>query len=360
MLAYRLCIFLLCGLPIWSLAQTVHSAEELVYVCTPCNNDCDLLEMTAPGTCPHCQMPLLVKGSESTMVEQAPQTIAFYLQEGVEVLDFAGPMEVFSYAGYEVFTVSKSKEPIKSQSILSILPDYDINDAPPADILAFFGGNGYNTAKDPAVTAWVNAQTTVDYYFSVCTGAFILAEAGILNGHTATTFHSSLNTLAEEYPEVNVLKTVRYVDNGKIITTAGISAGIDGALHLVAKLQGFNSARRIAYQMEYDKWTPGDGLILGSKDPYKPYLEVAGLRAYTGYFEFQEEGFVEIVFDEQTHSLYAVVAELKYPLFLQEVNIYETMNGQKLTFLRNDKGEVYGYKSTAAGERLFLKKASPQ
>jgi putative intracellular protease/amidase len=67
--------------------------------------------------------------------------ICFYLQDGVEVLDFAGPMEVFSYAGFEVFTVSKTKDPIISQGILKIIPDYGINNAPPADILAFFGGN---------------------------------------------------------------------------------------------------------------------------------------------------------------------------------------------------------------------------
>lgn len=78
-------------------------------------------------------------------------TIAFYLQDGVEVLDFAGPMEVFSYAGFNVFTVSRKKEPITTQGILKVMPDHSIDDAPPADILAFFGGNAGPSSTDPAV-----------------------------------------------------------------------------------------------------------------------------------------------------------------------------------------------------------------
>ena len=104
--------------------------QTVAYVCPPCNSECDDITHDTPGVCKHCNMPLVKKGTS--------KTIAFYLQDGVEVLDFSGPMEVFSYAGYRVFTVSATKEPIKSQGILTVVPDYSIDDAPKADILAFF------------------------------------------------------------------------------------------------------------------------------------------------------------------------------------------------------------------------------
>ncbi len=189
--------------------------------------------------------------------------IAFYLQDGVEVLDFAGPMEVFAYAGFEVFTVSKTKGPITSQGILKVLPDYTLANAPKADVLAFFGGNSGAAAGDPAVIEWVRSREDVRYYFSVCTGAFVLGEAGLLDGQTATTFHRSIDELRKRYPRADVRSDVRFVDNGRVITTAGISAGIDGALHLVQKVLGKKRAEQAARYMEYDKWQPEEGLIIG-------------------------------------------------------------------------------------------------
>ena len=165
-------------------------SNENVYVCPPCGISCDTIEYDQPGVCPTCKMTLIKKHSI--------KTIAFYLQDGVEVLDFAGPMEVFSYAGYKVFTVSEFQKPIKSQGILTILPDYSIENAPKADIIAFFGGNSTPSVKSKKIIEWVKSQQ-VDYHFSVCTGAFILAEAEILNGHTATTFHGVLSDFEKNY-----------------------------------------------------------------------------------------------------------------------------------------------------------------
>lgn len=188
-------------------------------------------------------------------------SVCFYLQDGVEVLDFAGPMEVFSLAGFNVFTVSKKKKHVIVQGILKVTPDYAINNAPQADMVVFFGGNPY-AFRDPVLIAWIKKyQKNTQYIFSVCSGAFALGYAGLLNGLTATTFHSRIEEMRAAFPEVTVLSNVRFVDNGRIITTAGISAGIDGALHLVARIKGEALAKNVAQEMEYDKWIPNEGLI---------------------------------------------------------------------------------------------------
>jgi len=244
-------------------ANSGRAQSQSRYYCPPCNNACDTIAFDKPGRCSHCGMELLKQTEEEHKNTSGKRLkIAFYLQDGVEVLDFAGPMEVFNYANFEIFTVSKTKGPITSQGVLKILPDYTLDKAPAADVLAFFGGNAGNAVNDPAVISWINRQTNVMHYFSVCTGAFILGKAGILNGLTVTTFHESIENLRQAVPQAKVLSDVRFVDNGKVITTAGISAGIDGALHLVAKLRGDDAAKRVAAYMEYDKWEPSAGLVL--------------------------------------------------------------------------------------------------
>lgn len=240
-------------------AQSGGSSDSAWY-CPFCGSDCDKIAYNAPGKCPHCGMTL-IKDNRAKADTVKRLKVLFYLQNGVEVLDFAGPMEVFSYAGFDVAVVSRTKEPIVSQGILKIIPDYSIDDAPAADILAFFGGNAGVAASDPKVMAWLQASTP-GYLFSVCTGAFIVGGAGLLDGLTVTTFHESLDHLQEVVPKAKVVKNVRFVDNGRVITTAGISAGIDGALHLVEKIRGRAAAEQIAAYMEYDKWVPDQGLIM--------------------------------------------------------------------------------------------------
>lgn len=318
--------------------------ESSIYVCPPCESSCDEVEHTSAGICKHCNMPLVKKGSQ--------KTIAFYLQDRVEVLDFAGPMEVFAYAGYKVFTVSKTKEPIKSQGILSVIPDYSIDDAPEADILAFFGGNSSSASSDKKVIKWVKGQEDIEYHFSVCTGAFILAEAGILNGKTATTFHSSLDNLASGYPKIDVRKNVRFVDNGRVITTAGISAGIDGALHLVAKLQGLSTAKRTAYYMEYDNWVPGDGLILSQDNPYKETPSEEILSSYIGKYEYKNDSKIELIIHED--ELKAVVNGTNYPLFYEETDLFTDVEGEPVFFKRNETDQIIGYAIARSGD-IFKK-----
>jgi transcriptional regulator GlxA family with amidase domain len=244
------------------------AADSIGYFCGICGGACDTMTFHQPGVCPHCGMTLIkqtyAERRELLKKLQRPMTIAFYLQDGVEVLDFAGPMEVFSYAGFKVFTVSRKKEPITTQGILKVMPDYSIEDAPPSDILAFFGGNAGPASQDPAVMAWIKGrEADTKYFFSVCTGAFIMGRAGLLDSLSATTFHSSIESLRKALPQTHVLANVRFVDNGKVITTAGISAGIDGALHLVSRLRGQETAKEVAEYMEYDKWVPNQGMVIG-------------------------------------------------------------------------------------------------
>ena len=136
-----------------------------------------------------------------------------YLQEGVEILDFAGPIEVFSYAGFQVHTVTADGSPILSQGIVKIQPEFSIDMAPQADIICFFGGNGVTSSKNPAVINWLKAQApNCQYLFSVCTGAFFMGEAGLLDGQKATTFHENLDQLQELYPNCEVLPGTRWVE----------------------------------------------------------------------------------------------------------------------------------------------------
>lgn len=317
---------------------------EAKYVCPPCGSHCDDLTFDKRGVCPHCNM-ILIKEDQS-------KTIAFYLQDGVEVLDFAGPMEVFVYAGYEVFTVSKTKDPIMSQGILKIVPDYSIEDAPEADILAFFGGNSSPTVKDKKVIKWIRDQKDVEYHFSVCTGAFMLAEAGILDGKSATTFHDALNGLEDNYSKVTVERNARFVDNGKVITTAGVSAGIDGALHMVAKLQGINAAKRTAYYMEYDNWALGNGLLLNVESPYTPTISMEELKKYEGLYAFENDQKIEVVIQE--NDLLAKVGSNLLPIYHEFDEVFSDVRNHPIYFKKDENGEVVGYSMSENGE-LFNK-----
>ena len=261
---------LLLLLPLFLLGILNGKAQDSAYFCKMCNGSCDTIAFAKPGVCPHCGMTL-EKDRRATRIkkvmalDEKDMSVCFYLQDGVEVLDFAGPMEVFTDAGFKVFTVSKTKAPIKSQGALTILPDYSIEDAPAADILAFFGGNTGPSMRDSTLISWIRSRkANTRYFFSVCTGAFIMGRSGVLDGMTATTFHESIESLRKALPSTKVLANVRFVDNGRVITTAGISAGIDGALHLVTKFKGLDVAKQTAQYMEYDKWVPGQGLVLNA------------------------------------------------------------------------------------------------
>lgn len=202
-------------------------------------------------------------GIGALQAQKENYTVAIFLYQGVELLDFAGPTEVFAATpGFDVFTVSVDGKEILSQGLVTVKPEYSIDNAPAPDIIVFPGGSSGASAKNGKVLAWArHTHATGNVVMSVCTGAFILAGAGLLDELEITTHYGSLASLGELLPKATVLEKTRYVDNDRIITTAGVSAGIDGALHLVARIKGIDVARRTAHYMEYDKWIPNEGKL---------------------------------------------------------------------------------------------------
>lgn len=216
---------------------------------------------------------LFIVGANAQQKEK--YNVAIFLYQGVELLDFAGPGEVFSASGFKVYTVSVDGKEILSQGFVTVKPSYSIENAPLPDVIVFPGGHSTPSSNDPKVLDWLKARvasgTTA---LSVCTGAEILGKAGLLKGYNVTTFHGFIAGLQAMLPDSKVLENTRFVDNGNIITTAGVSAGIDGALHLVSRIKGLDVAKSTAFYMEYDKWNPEDGRV-DFKNEYLDKLKAA-------------------------------------------------------------------------------------
>jgi transcriptional regulator GlxA family with amidase domain len=190
--------------------------------------------------------------------------VAILIFDEVEVLDFCGPFEVFGVAGrsddprpFNVYTVAEKAGPVLARNALSINPHYTLADCPPPDILLVPGGYGTRRVMgDFELTAWVAAQAeSSQLTLSVCTGALVLAKAGLLAGLEATTHHGAFDELRTAAPDAIVREDRRFVDNGEVILSAGISAGIDMSLYVVGRLLGVDKAVETARYMEYD-WAP--------------------------------------------------------------------------------------------------------
>src|SRR5512133_1177359 len=185
---------------------------------------------------------------------------AILIFEDVEVLDFTGPFEVFSVTNelnddslLNVYTVARKKTQVIARNGLSVNPDYSINDAPHPDILIVPGGSGTRPIlQQHDILTWIiRSAESAEKVLSVCTGALLLAKVGLLDGLRATTHQSAFELLGELAPRTEIVRDVRFVDNGKVITAAGISAGIDMSLHVIEMLYGAETARHTAAYMEY-------------------------------------------------------------------------------------------------------------
>ncbi len=252
-------------------------AETAHWVCPPCGQPCDEAVFDKPGACPKCGMAL-VEQQAAEATRAAQKRVAILVFNGVEIIDSAGPYEVFGAAGFDVYTVAETKDPIVTAMGLTVVPKYSFADAPQPDVLVVPGGS-VRTARNSAPTLkWVTDTTArAQQTMSVCNGAFILASAGLLDGLSATTTYSNLDRLKAEFPKTRVVWNQRFVDNGKIVTTGGLSAGIDGALHVVSKMFGKGIAQQVALSEEYD-WQPDGGFARATlADMLIPDIELGNL-----------------------------------------------------------------------------------
>lgn len=192
------------------------------------------------------------------------RNLAILIFDEVEVLDFCGPFEVFSVANrftdspaFHVFTVAEKPGPVLTRGGLSVNPHKCLANCPRPDLLLIPGGQG--TRKEmhnPALIDWIRqASSEAELVLSVCTGALLLAKAGLLDGLEATTHKGAIDLLREVAPRTTIQADRRFVDNGRMVCSAGIAAGIDMSLHVVARLVGREVAEKTARQMEYP-WVP--------------------------------------------------------------------------------------------------------
>jgi len=237
-------------------------ADAKHYVCVACNLPCDAKVFDKPGACPDCGMALVEQGSAAAVpARDDRRKVAILIFNGVEIIDSMGPYELFGAAGYDVYSVAETKEPVTSAMGMTMVPKYTFADAPKPDVLVVPGGGVRGAQNNAALLKYVVDVTgTARHTMSVCNGSFILASSGLLDGLTATSTYGNVMRLHQQFPKVKVVGDQRFVDNGKIITTAGLSAGMDGALHVIAKLDGEARARDVALGEEYH-WDPSGGYV---------------------------------------------------------------------------------------------------
>ena len=222
------------------------------------------LGLTAVGS---LALPGAAAATFSTAKESAPPNpltppantsipVAFLISEGAVVIDFCGPWEVFERASipgrkfdaFSLYTVAETATPILASGGLKITPTYTIADAPPPRVIVI-------PAQSPAsdtTKAWIrNATGNTDVTMSVCTGAFVLASTGLLNGKPATTHHGAYVDLAMQYPDIHVVRGARFVETGNLATAGGLTSGMDLALRVVERYFGRDIASQTADVLEY-------------------------------------------------------------------------------------------------------------
>ena len=240
-----------------SLTLARQATQEDGYTCPVCGCEQDGKVFDKPGSCSACNMKLIRKSEI--------QRVAILLFPGVQIIDYTAPWEVFGQAGFEVFTVSKDGAALTTAMGMSVNPKHSFANSPTPTILMVPGGGGVRRATEDAATVeWVRKVSgEARHVLSVCNGAFILAKAGLLDNQKATTFYWLLDELGTAAPGIQVVRDQRWVDNGKVITSTGLSSGLDSSLYLVSKIRGLAAAQRTALQLEYD-WKPDAGYARGA------------------------------------------------------------------------------------------------
>lgn len=193
------------------------------------------------------------------------RNVGIYIFDEVEVLDLGGPFEVFSTASrvssrwqpgteqpFEVFTIADAFGTVRARGGLRVQPNFDITNHPAIDIFIVPGGVVTAELRRDSIIGWITRTAAkASLTASVCTGAFFLGKAGLLSGKSITTHWEDIDDFRLMFPEISVQGEKRWVDAGTIVTSAGISAGLDMSLHLVARLEGEELAVKTARQMDY-------------------------------------------------------------------------------------------------------------
>lgn len=220
---------------------------------------------------------LVLLGAASAAKAQSPSApakqklnVAILIFDGVQIIDYTGPYEVLgSWGRRKVYTVAEKADAVTTNMGMRVIPNYTFDNQPRPDIIIIPGGGSSEPGEqargvggqleNQKLISWIqdNAKQA-RYVMSVCNGAFLLAKSGLLDGLEATTTAGLVERLRSVAPKTKVVSDKRFVDNGKIVTTGGLSSGIDGALHLVEKLDGKGWAQVVAYGLEYD-WRPESG-----------------------------------------------------------------------------------------------------
>jgi len=189
------------------------------------------------------------------------RTVGIIIFPDAEVLDYAGPFEAFNVANtvsgqehFRVIIIAEEKKVIDTRYQMKVVPDFSIDDHPELDLLLIPGGRGrVNEMENERLRQWIQRQfDKIELLLSVCTGAFIVGKAGLLRNLKATTHHRSYNEFEDTFPDTKLIREARFVENEKVITSGGISAGIDMVLHVIEKFHGRELTVAVAKRMEYN------------------------------------------------------------------------------------------------------------
>lgn len=294
-----------------------------------------------------------------TMVSGGRLNVAILIFDDMQILDFAGPMDVLVTKSEElnVYTVGFQGVPVTTTGGLNVVPKYSFTSAPEADILIVPGGSIGKVARHEPTLDWVKVQVEqADHVLSVCTGSFILASAGFLTGLQSTTYHTALAQFAQKFPAIEVVNDQRWVDNGKFMSSAGISSGIDATLHLVEKLFGAAEATDVALDLEYN-WDPAAHYVRA----LLPDLQIPDI-------DVGDNSVWEMVFNEGDQSGWHVGGYLTQDTNLDSLmaEVEKSLNGAEVSELksqRQEDGFQFSYHTGEKGEwrqTVVVKQAKDQ
>jgi transcriptional regulator GlxA family with amidase domain len=211
-----------------------------------------------------------VKAEQLKAPAEGSIPVAFLISEGAQVIDFTGPWEVFQdvvvpgrmHHPFRLYTVSGSTSPIRTSGGMKIVPEYTFENAPPPKVIVIPA----QSPPNEATLEWIRkSASSTDVTMSVCTGAFVLAKTGLLSGKAATTYHGAFVRFSNQFPDIQLKRGARFVEDGNLATAGGLSSGIDLALRVVERYFGREVAQQTAYDLEYQ----GQGWM--NPDSNQPY-----------------------------------------------------------------------------------------